>query len=455
MLQIILFELSYRMRRPATYGYFLILFLMSLFFASTDAVMIGGGIGQVFKNAPFTINQVTMIMCVFSTLIISAMMGVPVFRDFDHRFHEIMFATPIKKWQYLGGRFLGSYIVTVGILSGIVLGIWVGGFMPWADAAKLGPTQLSYYLQPTINYILPNTLLLGAIFFASGSYFRSQLAIYVQGIILFAFYLVISTLMGDASANNAYSIFEPFGISATSELTRYWTTAERNTQIVPLTSYLLYNRLLWLGVAAAIMGLFVAFFRLTKEVPQWRKAKAAAQNISAEEGLLSLSASNTIGSALPTADIKPDRLQQYSFLSLFYARNIWRSVPFWAITLCGIAILGLNFSQINAGFGNPILPVTYAILDIVSGSFGLFFLIIITFYVGELMWKERDVQLSGITDASSLSNGINIAAKFSAMTLIVILLSIMLMIAGMLAQLVHGVTDLQPILYVKYLLGYS
>lgn len=455
MLQIILFELSYRMRRPATYGYFLILFLMSLFFASTDAVMIGGGVGQVFKNAPFTINQVTMIMCVFGTLIISAMMGVPVFRDFDHRFHEIMFATPIKKWQYLGGRFWGSYIVTVGILSGIVLGIWVGGFMPWADAAKFGPTRLSYYLQPIINYILPNTLLLGAIFFASGSYFRSQLAIYVQGIIVFAFYLVINTLMGDASTNNVYSIFEPFGISATSELTRYWTTAERNTQIVPLTSYLLYNRLLWLGVAAAIMGLFVAFFRLTKEAPQWRKAKPSTQNVSAEGDLLSLSALNTVGSTLPTADIKPNKWQQYRFLSLFYARNIWRSVPFWAIALCGIAILWLNFSQLDAGFGNPILPVTYAILGLISGSFGLFFLIIITFYVGELMWKERDVQLSGITDASPLSSGINIAAKFSAMTLIVVLLSIMLMVAGMLAQLVHGVTDLQPILYVKYLLGYS
>jgi ABC-2 type transport system permease protein len=453
MLQIILFELSYRMRRPATYGYFLILFLMSLLFASTDAVMIGGGVGQVFKNAPYTINQVTMIMCVFGTFIISAMMGVPVFRDFDHRFHEIMFATPIRKWQYLGGRFIGSYIVTVGILSGIILGIWVGQYMPWADAAKFGPTKLIYYIQPFINYILPNTLLLGAIFFAAGSYFRSQLAIYVQGIVVFAFYLVISQLMGDADTNNLYSIAEPFGLSATRELTRYWTTAEQNTQVVTLSSFLLYNRLLWTGIAAVIMLLFARFFTFSKAAPQWgRKAKASNR---ADEDNSAMAALATMGSALPIAHIAPSKWQQFWFLTHFYARNVWRSVPFWAITLCGIVILLLNATEISAAFGNPILPVTYAILDIVSGSFSLFMLIIITFYVGELMWKERDVQLANIIDASPLGSGVNIAAKIMAMLGVVVLLSAMLMLTGMGVQLAMGFTDLQPMLYIKYLFGYS
>ena len=38
-------------------------------------------------------------------------------------------------------------------------------------------------------------------------------------------------------------------------------------------------------------------------------------------------------------------------------------------------------------------------LDLVSGSFAAFMLIIIAFYAGELVWRERDARLDQISDA--------------------------------------------------------
>ncbi|HRU17730.1 MAG TPA: hypothetical protein P5070_07760, partial [Bacteroidia bacterium] len=115
MWSILRFELSYRFRRPATYIYLAILFLISFLFAATDAITIGGAVGNIHKNAPYTIYQVMLILTLFGTMIVSAVMGVPVYRDYEHRFHEIMFTTPISKAQYLGGRFLGSYFTSLFI----------------------------------------------------------------------------------------------------------------------------------------------------------------------------------------------------------------------------------------------------------------------------------------------------------------------------------------------------
>ena len=38
-------------------------------------------------------------------------------------------------------------------------------------------------------------------------------------------------------------------------LTQYWTPFQRNSQLIPLTGVLLWNRVLWLGVGALILGL--------------------------------------------------------------------------------------------------------------------------------------------------------------------------------------------------------
>lgn len=453
MLPILLFELKYRLRRPATYGYFFILFLMSLMFVSTKGLQIGGAVGQVFRNAPFIINQVTMIMMIFGTLIVSAVMGVPIYRDFEHRFHEIMFTTPVKKWQYLAGRFIGSYLIALLILSGIVMGIFVGQFMPWADKEVLGHNTLMAYVQPIINYIIPNTLLLGAIFFASGSYFRSQLAIYVQGVLIISAYLIISTLMGDVDKNPAYTLLEPFGLSATRIVTKYWTTADKNTQIVPLQTWLLYNRLLWTAIALVISGLFFAFFRFTKSAPVFGGNKKTLATNDTNNTALTL---NELTLPVVPQDFSlAASVKKWVFLTQFHAKNVLRSVPFLAITLCGVFILATNSVQIGQLGDTPTLPLTYMVMDVVTASFALFVLIIITFYVGEMMWKEREMQLSGIIDASPLSSTVNLVSKFSAMVLVEMVLLTIVMIAGIAIQLWRGFTDIDFALYLKYLYLYT
>lgn len=92
----------------------------------SNHVGIGGEGGLVNKNSPYTINTVVLIMVIFGTLICSAIMGVPVFRDFEHGFHEIIFTTPIKKKRLFSRQVFGSYLIALFVFSGLLWGNMIG-----------------------------------------------------------------------------------------------------------------------------------------------------------------------------------------------------------------------------------------------------------------------------------------------------------------------------------------
>ena len=67
--------------------------------------------------------------------------------------------------------------------------------------------------------------------------------------------------------------------------------------------------------------------------------------------------------------------------------------------LAGVAFMIVASRNLGSMFGTPTYPVTYQVIELVGGTFGLFMLIIITFYSGELVWRERDTGVHEIVDA--------------------------------------------------------
>ena len=94
---IFIFELKYRLRRPATYIYFFVLL------ALTALIIANGGIGiseKVYYNAPATISLYMTILGIYCVLISSAVMGVPLYRDIEHQTKEYLLSTPISRETY-------------------------------------------------------------------------------------------------------------------------------------------------------------------------------------------------------------------------------------------------------------------------------------------------------------------------------------------------------------------
>ena len=83
-------------------------------------------------------------------------MGRAVQQDFEYRTEPFFFTAPIRKWEYLGGRFLGAIAVLIVILSSIALGAALGLFLPGIDPDRVGPFRPPAYALPYATIVLPN-----------------------------------------------------------------------------------------------------------------------------------------------------------------------------------------------------------------------------------------------------------------------------------------------------------
>ena len=105
-LPIFLFELKYRLRRPATWIYFLVLALLSGLLVALAGGAFGSGIkislggdGQTVKiNSPFSLSLVVSTISVFGIIIASSLMGNSVYRDFETQSHSLFYTKPLSKW---------------------------------------------------------------------------------------------------------------------------------------------------------------------------------------------------------------------------------------------------------------------------------------------------------------------------------------------------------------------
>src|SRR5690348_10740051 len=118
------FELKYHLKGFLFYVLLAVFFLLTFGAASSDSVTLGGAVGNVHRNAPFVIMQFMLVMSIFGVLTTTAFVANSVHRDFELGTDSLFFSSPIKKWQYLGGRFLGSFVVAVMVFLGVALGSW-------------------------------------------------------------------------------------------------------------------------------------------------------------------------------------------------------------------------------------------------------------------------------------------------------------------------------------------
>ncbi len=77
-------------------------------------------------------------------------------------------------------------------------------------------------------------------------------------------------------------------------------------------------------------------------------------------------------------------------------------------------------------------------LEGATGGLFVFALAIITFYAGELVWRERDAGLNQIVDALPVQRWVLFTSKLTALLLVQIILVLVIMAAGIIVQVMHG-----------------
>jgi ABC-2 type transport system permease protein len=137
-------ELKLRARNISTYVFFLIPFLMMFLAVSvTDFALIPPG--KVLLNGPYALLESFGQITGFGCILIAAVFGPAILRDFQQNTYPLIFTKPVRKFDYLGGRWLASFVLTLWVFSGEIWGGMLGAIMPWADKTRLAPVHLTSY----------------------------------------------------------------------------------------------------------------------------------------------------------------------------------------------------------------------------------------------------------------------------------------------------------------------
>ena len=463
--EILRFELRYQLRQPVFLLAAAFFFLSAFLAVTTDAVVIGGSIGNVDRNAPFVILQLLLVMSLLGVFVTTAFVASPVLRDHETGTHELFFTTPIRKRDYLVGRFVGALVVALAVFVPVTLAVLLGSLMPWLEPERVGPFRAGPYLQGLLIFVVPNVLFTGSLQFALATATRSLVATYASVVGLFVAYGVAGNLLADVENETLAAMLDPFGGGAFGTATRYWTVAERNTMLLPLDGALLANRLAVLGLAVLVFAIAYRSFSFTVVERRpgrrwwWRRERrpADAGAPSGEEavapgaGELDASVSTAVP-ALPGASgsmtLDFSGLRQLARQTRLEVAGVVRSTAFLVILAFGVLNMLGNSSMVDRIFGTPVYPVTHLMISILQGGV-LFVLIIVTFYSGELVWRERTARVHELFDALPMPNWALWGAKLIALALIVAALMLVSMLTGMGIQAWRGYYDFEVGLYLR------
>ena len=229
-LEICRFEIRYHLRQPLFAFAALVLFLFAfLMLATTVGVAMSSAPDTANQNAPIVIIEMLQAISLLGLFVITAFVASSVHRDFELGTHMLFFSKPVRKFDYLIGRFTGSMAVSVLLFALASLGFVAAHFAPWVDPERLGPLTAGPFLYGFLFLLVPNLLIMGMVFFAVTVWSRRLFVAYLCVVVFWFLQDAAETLVAKFESAYLASLVEPMGFAALDRITRYWTVGEFNT----------------------------------------------------------------------------------------------------------------------------------------------------------------------------------------------------------------------------------
>ncbi len=445
------FEAQLQRREFLTGLYVAVFFFLTFGYTSSEVVELVADRGPIPRNAPWALAHAMAGVTAFGQVITTMITATAVMRDVALRQQELLFATRLRARDYLLGRWAGALLVMLVVYAAIPIGLAAGTAMPWVDRSGLLAFDWQAYLRPLLLLVVPNVLLVSALFFAAGALGRSFMTILLLGVGLVALWSSGVSLAREGVAAGA--LLDPFGNAALTWTTREWTPDARAQALLPWSGWLAANRALWLAVGAAALGWLMRRFRLEVVVagtPRSATSRdrsrveggggardAAPRDATAGDPTLGTATSLALRSALLRRPTPPSRWQQLAAEAGFTLRWTLRERGF--LTL---ALLGALNALANAWRAGGPTPTALDVLGAVQEHARIFLILVATIYAGELVWRERDVRSDALRDVLPGGTGTLVAGKIAGILLAQVVLVLPLLVVALLAGIGRGAAGL-------------
>ncbi|WP_020569203.1 ABC transporter permease/M1 family aminopeptidase [Neolewinella persica] len=489
------FEFGYQLRQRYVWLFMLLFLSLGLLVGRQDQV----GVNIVF-NGSYQMSFILGLFSLSTVFIVMFATGNGLHRDQQYKFEEILFSSGLKKWQFYWVRYIGVLGTSALAFGPLVIGLILGQCFADVAPERYGPWTWGNYLKPWCWLVLPNILICSSLIFVVSLLFRNTFAAYATAVLIYAGYWLGAIFLNSpllaqgvptSPENMAIAaIASPFGLAAFFEQTQYWTPTEHSFRQLAFTGYLAWNRVLWFGISIAVLLFGYFRFSLRPEVGrgknrQGQPSKAFAlrprrevRPDSSDQRRLSgnLRPDHPADEPAPIVASRPpsDLPTPFPIVTKTFGvyhewraflRNLSRELRF---VFGHLAFLGIfatwlfivisevhSHLRIRGDYGEVLYPYLAALIEQFAGVLPYFSLILIVFYGGELVWRERTLRISDIMDAMPVSNAAIYLAKLAALTI----LPLVLLSSGLLVclgyQLGYGGVSISPISYllVFYLLA--
>jgi ABC-2 type transport system permease protein len=451
LIEIARFEFRYLLRNPLLWITAALSFAMVFFSMNLEGWEMGSE-GGLLRNSAYATLRNSLMFTLMFMFVTASFVANAVLRDDETGYGPIIRSTPITRFEYVIGRFLGAYAIAAACMLVVPAASLLGTLMPWANPANLGPNRITDHLYAYFLIALPNLLTHSAIFFALATITRSMMATYLAVIsFVFAFFSLQEGV--GPQLNTAVAIGEPFAARAVKDAYRYWTIAERNTLLPDFSGALLYNRLLWIAVSLVCLAVAYAVYRFADQgisKRERKKLKAAPRLEEVPHAWREASSDERPSLPSPRHDSASARALLWLRVK-FEFRQVILSPAFPVLLVFGMFhTISILLTHRYPDY-RPEYPTTLSLIPLIQETFRLALMIVAVFYAGELVWRERDRRVHEIIDAAPIPNWAYVLPKTMALTLVLVSIVLCNASAAIGLQLSLGFTDLE---LGKYLLWY-
>lgn len=435
------FEIRYQLRNPVLWVAIAIFFLLGFGLTASENVSIGTP-GGVHQNAPFAIAFATTLLTLFYLFVITAFVANAIVRDDTSGFAPIVRATSVSTRDIVVGRFGGGLVVAwLGYLA-VPLGMLMGSIMPWVDKETIGPQVLSFYLWPFLLFAIPNIFMMSALLFALATTLRSMMASYIGAVALVFGYLITTSILGPkVEYRHIMARFEPLGVGALRNTTRYWTQFEMNNKLVDLAGNILFNRSLAVVVGLLFLGFTLWRFSMTERAPSKRKLRRLAKR-EARAAKAAAVAPVLDGGSVVARDAQPSRWIQFVTRLRVEVRQVLTSPGLIVLSLFAIGNTAVFLWLGQSTYGTPEHPTLSATITGLTVGFTVILIIIAVFYGGELVWRERDRKVNEIIDSTAVPSWVMTVPKIVAIFVVLLTVNLAAMLTGLVYEITKGAREI-------------
>src|ERR1700683_1970966 len=440
------FEIRFWLRSWMLWIFLFVVGLLIFAAIGSDEVMAELNLSNIYRNAPFTIASFYAAMGVFALLMTAVFVNFAALRDFSYNTHQMMFSTPVRRRDFLWGRFLGATLVSAIPMCGVSLGMLLAKYMPWADRERWEAVIWTAHWKGILLFALPDTFFTAAILFAAAVVWRRDIAPFVAAILLLAGRAVALSLLQGPQWDRLRSLFDPFAVNAFLMVTKYWTVADKNILPLSFSGLLLWNRLIWLGAGCAAFALAYSRFSFAE-----RRTKTKALDPGAHPA--------TAPAVTPAPYLQLADSPWAKFLGSLkiHFRGMAKNTAFVVVVLIAsmlcILALALESTQFQGNQTVQTFPVTYWVIELIRGTLDFLLIVIITYFSGALVWKDRDDRADEIADATPTPEWVSYTARLFTLIAMLMVIQAVALLAGIVVQAVHGYYRFQFDLYAHELLA--